>query len=312
MISLKRVLVFAVFFLVLIILYFFTGDSSLNRKKQVSAGFFPEFDRSSAVSILITSPDGRQTSLKLRESVWEVVVDNATFKADMSVVTKLFDAVEKMKSETIVSKNPAKFSTFEVTEGKGIEVRIRNSSGSYPAFFYVGKSGPDIFSTYVRRNNSDRVILTSGILKTVFEQSLTDWRDKTIFKLNKADVTEYRIDGELRIHLKKDDKNGWLAIVPESVQIKNEVVEEAINRFSGLDAVDFPDGTPTEFGLDNPRQIITAVLKSGESETLFVGKDKNAFQLFVKIKDSEQIYLIEKHILATLSPLMDNLRKLVE
>jgi len=305
----KRAAIFAITFFILFILYYLFENPFGSRKKEEPLNLIPGFDKAKAASILIKSPEKGELNLKKEDKTWKVLSDNKTYVADTSPVDKLLDTVEKMKAETIASKNPKNFDSFEVTDGKGIEVKIDDASRKNLAHLYVGKSGPDIFSTYIRAKDSNRVILISGILKNVFEKELKDWRDKTIFKFDKENITEYKVEGDMSLHLKKDEKNIWQVVAPEAFPAKKETVQETFSKFASLKAVDFPEGDLSEFQLDKPARKIIAFLKDGNKKTLLVGKEKNTFQHFVKAKDRDTVFVIENYNLETLCPAVDKLRE---
>ncbi len=309
MMGFKRIVILAILFFILLVLYYFFETPHADKSSGEHDRFIPRLARQEIVSIRIKSPEKGEVNLKKENGIWKVFSDNKTFTADTEPVNKLFEAVENIKTETVVSKNPENFGVFEVSESKGIEVIIEDSSKKTSVRFFVGKSGPDIFSTYVRAENQDRVILTPGILKTVFELGLTGWRDKTIFKLNKNSIIEYRVKGNFSLHLKKDEKNNWHVLAPENFSPKQETVEVIMEKFSKLKAAGFPEGVLSEFGLDKPALRITAVLKNGTTEILLVGRNKNAFQHFVKTDDRNTVYLIEDYELNLLFPPLDSLKK---
>jgi hypothetical protein len=234
--------------------------------------------------------------------------DATTYLADAAAVDKLLEIVTGLKAETIVSKNPKNFDQYEVTDQKGLDVRLADSDNRSLASLYVGKSGPDIFSTYVRVKDSDKVVLVGSILKTAFEKELKDWRDKTIFKLNKDDIIEYKVDGDMKLHLKKDEKQSWQVLAPESFEAKKDAADDIMRKLAGLKAVDFAEGPLKEFQLDRPARTITASLKDGATATLLVGKEKNTFQHFVKPQDKEAIFVLENYNLESLCPALDKLK----
>lgn len=305
----KKVAILAGLLIILTALYYIFEKPSDGKKKQETVDFIPGFDRTKVVTVQVKSPDKGETLLKNDNSVWKVIVKDKTYEADAAAMNDLVDSVVKIKSETIASKNPKNFDSFEVTEGKGIEVKIDDGAGKNLAHFFVGKNGPDIFSTYIRAKDSNTVILVPGILKNVFDKELKDWRDKTVFKLNKDDIVEYTIEGDMTLAMKKDEKGSWQVLKPEAFAPKKDAAEKVVANFTGVKAVDFPEGKLTEFGLDKPKRTITALFKDGTKEALILGKDKNAYQYFVKPKSRDAVYVIEKYELESLCPTLDKLKE---
>jgi len=307
--NLKKISILLVVLAVLLGLYYATEAPRKSRQKQEPEKLIPGFERQQVATIVVQSPEKGTATLRNEQGVWQVSSPDArTYQADAAALDKLLEIVGGLKVETLVSKNPKNFDQYEVTAEKGLDVRLADSDNRSLARLYVGKSGPDIFSTYVRVQDSDRVVLVGSILKTVFEKELKDWRDKTIFKLNKDDIVAYAVDGTAKLHLKKDDTQSWQVLAPEVFAPKKEAVDDIMRKFASLKAVDFAEGQLKDFGLDRPERTITAVLKDGATVTLLVGKEKNTYQHFVKPQDVATIFVLENYNLEGLCPAPDKLK----
>jgi len=308
----KNTAVLAIVLAVLAGLYALLERPLQSRQKKEPAALVPDFEkhRSQAVRVTITRPSKGQVVLtKTAENAWTVSAQDKTFAADTTAVGNVLDTVAKLRADTVASRNQQNFEGFEVTEGKGSEVKIEDAENRTLAHFYVGKNGPDIFSTYLRLKDSPTVVLTNTLVKTVFERELKDWRDKAIVKLSKDDIAEYAVAGDQSLVLRRDDKGLWQVTKPETFPAKKDAAEKAISGFAGLKAVDFPEGKLSEFGLDKPIRTITAALKDGRRESVLVGKDKNAYQYFVKTGGSDTVYVIEKYSLDALCPSLETLKE---
>jgi hypothetical protein len=99
---------------------------------------------------------------------------------------------------------------------------------------------------------------------------------------------------------------------PEHFVCEGEKVDALLNSFSQLHSVDFPDGTLESFELDKPARSVTAVLKNGETVVMLIGREKNAFQSFVKIKHEPTIYLVENSVLQQLYAPAETLKQQVK
>lgn len=301
----KRLLWFAVVFVVLGALYYFLESPGGKKKAGEPEELIPGFSKDRVAAIEIKSPDQSGLRLTLQAGLWQVHSDNQTYAADVAAIEKLIETAAGLSAGTVVSKNPEKFEAFEVSGGKGVAVKMLDASGETLAGFVVGKSGPDIFSTYVRIEGTDRVFLSGGILKNTFDRQLKDWRDKTILKLAKGDITAYTISGDLALSLEQNDQGQWQVLSPAPFALKQDTVKSALEGFCSLKAADFVTGPLAEFGLEEPARTITATLKDQTPKTLLVGKEKNAYQRYVKIAGAETIYVLENYKLESISPALD-------
>ena len=304
----KKVLLFAVVFISLAAIYFFMETSVGKRnKKEGPKLLFPELKIEKAALIKVKSTEKGEFILTKAKDVWQVKQNGQTYIASTDAVEKLLDKVTKMKIETVSSRNPKNFAAFEVSNEKGIETTIFDSKNNSLAALVVGKSGPDLFSTYVRNKASNNVILTTGMLKTDFGRELSDWRNKKIYSLKSSDITEYRVTDNMTTRFKKEN-DIWQAVKPELPDVNQETVKEAINKFADLEAAGFVYDNNTNYGFNKPQKIITAALVDKNSQTLIIGKDKNAFQYFAKKKGGDTIYIIEKHVINIVCPSLESLK----
>jgi hypothetical protein len=301
----KTIVLLAAILLILGILYYGIDDPRGTRKQPEPEAFVPDFDPSAATGISISLPDAAPLKLTRTGGAWFVTVDNQTWQADADPVDALLANVAGLKIDTVASRNRRNFDLFEVTEDTGVQTMITGADGNILAHFFVGKSGPDIFSTYIRSAAADSVVLTGGILKTIYDRPLNEWRDKTIFDLAAEAVVEYRIEGDLELHLRKDTEAVWHLVSPESFTPAPGTVESAVQTFAGLEAADFATGDET---ISEPVRKLTARLTDGTSRVLLVDGAKNTFQTFVRPAGDAQNYVLENHVLEALCPTLDALR----
>jgi hypothetical protein len=85
-----------------------------------------------------------------------------------------------------VSTNPEKQKLFQV-DSAGTLVRIYER-GAERAAFRVGKQSSSWTETYVRKEGSNDVYATAGVLSSTFARRPKDWRDKTIFKTEREQI----------------------------------------------------------------------------------------------------------------------------
>lgn len=300
--SSRKVLIFAAVFICLAAIYIFL-ETPVGKKghQQAPKPLFPQFKMENAATIKVTGPENGSFVLSRSESGWTVETGKTRYPAATDAVEKLLDAVAEMKAETVVSRNPKNFSSFEVDEKTGISVSVLDKSKNTLASLVMGKSGPDLFSTYVRNTASNRVVLCPGMLKTDFGRDLNGWRDKTVYDFNGSDIIEYRVTDNDTLHLKKEN-NAWQVLKPAPFSPDPQKVDEMANAFATLQAAGFSDDNQTKCGLDTPVKTIQAVLADNSKKILLIGKDKNAFQFFARKKKGRTIYVIEKHVIDAICP----------
>jgi len=300
----KRLILFALIFIVLGGLYWLlesSGDKNADREKNY---FLENFQSADVNRINISNPDTDTIVLQRVGEQWLVETDGTTYRADSPAVQALIESLAELKTNSMVSRKPDRHALFEVTAETGVQVETLGHEGTL-AKVLIGKSGPNIFSTYVRIVGNDEVYLIDGILKNTISKTLNEWRNKTIFTFDPELVTTYMLTGNPSLALSKTDGTWWLG--PQNIPANMAAVEQAMRALSTLNAVDFAEGSLEEFELISPAQSITVGFADGTQATLLLGSDANAFQQYAKTDNADTIYIVEKHILRMLSPTMEAL-----
>ncbi len=306
----KKVLILAAVLAALAALYFFSERTAAKKERKTEVSLVAGFDASQAAAVTITAPGKDAVILKKYGEAWKLTAGDRTYEAETAAVISLLGQVGKIKSATVASRNPKNFDSFEVSDGKAVDVKIEDAGSKVLAHVLLGKNGPDVFSTYVRAKDAQAVYLAPGLLKNMADRELKDWRDKTIWKLNRDGIVHYTVAGDKSLQLRKDNSGAWQAVCDSLVFVAGkDAAQSALQSFAKLTAVDFVEGNPKEAGLDKPLRTITAVFSDGTKEALFVGGDKNAFQQFVKAGSRQQIFIVEKSEIESFSPSCEGLKK---
>ena len=302
----RRLSLFALIFIMLVGLYWLLegrgGKNTVREPHHLLTGFKPaNVDR-----INITCSDSDPIVLQRTDGGWQVAADRgASYAADSSAVQTLFESLTELKTNSMVSRKPARHALYEVSPETGLYVEALDREKRTLAEVLIGKSGPNIFSTYVRTTDSDAVYLVDGILQNTTSKTLNEWRDKSIFSLDPENVHAYTVHGDCSLALRKNITM-WLT-GPENTPVDTGLVTKLMHRFADLSAVDFAEGTLEEFALNEPSRTVTAKLGNGTQATLLLGADANAFQQYAKKADADTIYIIEKHLVNILCPTIEEL-----
>ena len=246
--KLKKVLIFLITFVVLVGIYLIMENPFGSKKEEVKKEvlLFANFKPENQVKIEI-SYDKKNVLLKKKNDKWLLIKNEKDYPADEKAVKEVLDKVKNFNKKDIISKNPKKQKLFEVTKGKGVEVKIFDKNNKMTAHFFVGKAAPDFFSTYVRKEGSSEVVVAKGYLPSVFKKEVNDWRDKQIFKFDKENVAKISIKSkEKEIVLIKADTGKWNIVKPEKMKAEKKKVYEFLREISDLKAISFPDEEITE------------------------------------------------------------------
>jgi len=290
--KIKQIIILLGVFVVLFILWLIFGRESLD-KAELAASLFPDFQATNVAKVELTK-NGKTTVLKNDNGKW-LVVSSDNYPADKDFIEDILSKVSEFKTDNLISDKPEKQSLFEV-DSSGIEAKFSDSSGNLIAHFFVGKMGTDYSSGYIRKADSNNVYIMDGNLRSMFGKESKEWRDKTIFDFSSGNVTKLTIVSEdKKIVLQLDTgSNKWKLIEPEAANANKDVVNGILNALSALKANDFAEKKELkEYGLDEPKSLVSTDLNDGTSKTLFIGKEENG-KYYVKRADQETVFLVFK------------------
>jgi len=190
-----------------------------------------------------------------------------------------------------------------VTPAKGVEVKVFDAEQKILAHFFIGKTGPDFFSTYLRKEGSDEVLQLGSITST-FDKTIENWRDKAILRFPADTATRLilKTTGGETV-LEKNDKDEWYLTKPEQAKAKQEVVDAIATTLSSLNALGFAeDYDAAKYQLDQPQLTVTIILKDQIEQRLHIGKkDEEKAQFYAKNEAKKPIFLIGKYQFDTIN-----------
>ncbi len=222
---------------------------------------------------------------------WFVMVNGEPKEASQYMIEKRLKILVNLKGE-VVSKNPANFEKFGVTENA--QKVIAYSGNKKLVELYLGNSGPSFMDTYVRNPQMKEVFLVKEYLKSPFTSRVIGWRERVIFRFKPDSIVRFAyIHGKDTIVAERKD-SAWVFNGGKGDTI---ALKGALNSIRTLSAMDFEDTLSLkEAGLEPPKEIFEITLKDGSTYRLFVGKKRDKNTVYVKREDKDQIYVISNYL----------------
>lgn len=110
------------------------------------------------------------------------------FRANRMRVNSALGSFGGLPQGVVVSMNKEKRRFYQV-EATGLHVRLLDKDGGVIEDLIVGKNGPDMASSYVRRAGEDEVYLVRRSLAGVFTPTASNWRERKLWSLDPEDIT---------------------------------------------------------------------------------------------------------------------------
>lgn len=288
---------------VLLILALLLYKSPYDAKREKPNVAVPTMTADTISSIEITNPPAdaaKNVTLTKQGDAWMVTAPQK-FKADPNIVKSTVDKLAEFEVTGIRSKKAAKHDLFEVTDEKGINVKVNTNDGKTFTFI-LGKNSKDFRNSFIRLPGDDNVYVIKGAIKSYISRELSAWRDKTIFDLDKTAVKSVSISEKqgkktsITTFERKDDGTWFVPDKPDFPADKNKV-ESLVNQLATLRTQDFIDepGPLSEYQLDNPDMVVKITMKDNQEHVLLIGKANEKNQYYAKIASQEKpVYLLAK------------------
>ena len=209
------------------------------------AALLDGLDETTVSAVRIVGPD-QTVSLQRSGDAWTV---NGNV-ADSAVVTRLWNALAGVEVGGIVANNPVNHGRMGLSADSAWAVDFTLADGGM-ASVLVGKGGPVFPSGYVRLPDQDAVVVVSGDFRSTVILSLTEWRDKTILRVDTAAVVRVRV-GNGRGYPCRRAKRTAHGRSMESPRTPTPCV-----RFSTSSRISLPSGSwgDGEIFQENPRRV---------------------------------------------------------
>lgn len=218
------------------------------------------------------------------------------FKADAEKINNVVTKLAEIEAVSLASNNPEKQATFEVDK-LGKHVKLYDKDGKVLVDIYIGKTGPDMYTTYARQEGENEVYLVKGHIGAMIPADVASWRNKTIWNIEPDVISEIDVEGKDKngsYSLIKDQEGNWAITENLDAKIDSEKVENFLKGLTNLQTVRFASiFGKEETGLDEPEFSLSIKTSDGQAKTLVVGASDKQGYLYAKLKgENGEIYLL--------------------
>jgi hypothetical protein len=167
------------------------------------AALLERLDETTVSAVRIVRP-GQTVSLQRSGNAWTV---NGNV-ADSSAVSRIWNALAEAEVGGVVANNPRNHERMGLSADSAWTVDFTLADGGM-ASVLLGKVGPIFPSGYVRLPDQDAVVVVSGDFRSTLIQSVTDWRDKTILRVDTAEVVRVVLETDEGTHVAERNDSTW-------------------------------------------------------------------------------------------------------
>ena len=259
--------------LVLLIFILSQSNGGPEMEGAASSLLYPALDTEDVDRITIRG--GGNVAELFREGEKWMVATEENYDADRDGMDRILEALASLSAEEVVSRKSEKYSVFELDSAQAVEVEI-DSGGETAARFFIGKSGADFQSTYIRDSEREDVFLQHVPLKSVFDRGSRTWKDKTVFRLDDAEMLALELDrrGE-KIRFENRGEGTWVVTEPPGHRPAGALVAALARGLTRLTCTDFAaDGEREAAALDEPVAAVRIFMRDEQDRVLLIGAEK--------------------------------------
>jgi len=147
---------------------------------------------------------------------WRITIPVNSIADDESMY-RLLEGMARFRLMGLASSKAERYKEFGVGQ-EGTKVTVTNDTGESLALI-VGKEGPTPKQSFVRPANSNNVYLAKGLLPSLVNKSLPEWKQRTIFRTEPDIIRLISIQGTDRVTVRNNGKR-WMyndKVIPEHV-----------------------------------------------------------------------------------------------
>ncbi|MBN1665329.1 MAG: DUF4340 domain-containing protein [Deltaproteobacteria bacterium] len=139
--------------------------------------------------LVVTVKQSAPVELVKKDERWQI--EPKKYAVDQTVIGNMTRAAAELTLSAIVSESGS-YERYGLTPKEGITVQAF-SEGKQVRAFSIGKTAPTNQHTFVLVEGDPKVYHARGQIETVFNQTVDSLRDKTVFAVEKQNITDITI-----------------------------------------------------------------------------------------------------------------------
>lgn len=246
--------------------------------------------------IEITKGQGSKIMLERESDRWVLLPEN--YPAEPGKATVMLETLRNLTLSALISESKS-YERYGLGKEDGIHVKAWTGQ-DLKRSFEVGKEAPSLQHTFVKIAGDDRVFQARENLKTRFDQSLDELRDKSVFALHPTEVAAIELragEASLRLTRRQDPaEEGPTQASWESVEgpVDEAVMSDLLSALSNLKCNAFIYEQSKE-DFSDPLYTVTVEGLKEHFLALFAKDEKNRNDYPAISSQNESPFLLPEH-----------------
>ena len=259
-------------------------------------------------SITLKRKDGSIVALSRKGGKWAITQPQA-YATDQDAVTSLASAFSPVTADNVVEDKTTDFAKYGLTT-PSLTVDVQNKNGKANELLF-GDDVPAGSLVYARLGAGPKVYAVSSSLKTSFDKSANDLRDKRLLAFDTNTLTRVElISGKSDVEFGKSNGTDWQIVKPQPYRADNFQVEELLRKLTDakMDLSSSADAaSKSQAAFASGQAVATAkVTDASGTQSLDVRKNKDDF--YAKSALAGGVYKVSSDLGKELEKIPDDFR----
>lgn len=229
---------------------------------------FPELAADQIVALRIADLEEGELRLVRQGEAW-VLPEGGDYPVREGAVSDLLETLTGLQAGRVVAETRSSYERLQVADDAYNRLLTLELADGSQRQLYLG-STPSYNAAHVRLGGQEAVYLVSGLSSTDLAVAVTSWIDTTYIQLTADEVVALNVENENgTFELTRDQAGTWtMAGLEEGEELDQTAVGTLISRISTVRMLR-PLGQEQlpEYGLDDPRAVVTAQTRDAEGNT---------------------------------------------
>ncbi|HLH16302.1 MAG TPA: DUF4340 domain-containing protein [Bryobacteraceae bacterium] len=268
-----------------------------SNKQQASA----DSKKTDTTAKLLAIPDDQIQNIRIKKAGAEaedLVRENGKWKltgpkplpADQDAVSGITSNLTALNADNVIDEKPTDLKQYGLAD-PALDIQVRRKDGKTDELL-IGDDTPTSSGAYAKLASSPRVVTIAGFVKTSFDKSPNDLRDKRLMTFDQDKIT--RVDLQAKgqsLEFGKDAQGEWQILKPRPLRADSSAVNGVVDKLRDA-KMDLSGGEDASKQFASSSKVAVAtVADAAGNHTLEVRKDKDK-NYYAKSSDVAGAYKI--------------------
>src|SRR3990167_1205938 len=204
------------------------------------------FDKGKVESVALTSIQGKFQAKRSGEKDW-ILETPLKVPADKLAWNNIIDSLYDLKFNRVISEKSEDLVPYGLKDAK-VKVEMAFAGEKEKRIVYLGDENPVGDSLFATVGNSQKVILVSQTISSVFDKGLKDLREKKLFTFDQDKTQEIEVSEAKgkKLVLKKEKDKWFIASSAKKEEADSGRVSEILNTLNFLEVSSFIEEEPKD------------------------------------------------------------------